>query len=550
MWNSNYISECLECFLWNPNNMTWKPSDNLYYTWSLYFLCILMHDMWCISGDKTDTARGIAWWWWDSSLPGEASCFDSFGSLTNMGTSWNRRRQQLFSLFQSFVSIVCSFVSIICFNLFWLQWEVRVLCIWHDSAMAVCLVPVSFVVSGETVAVLDAAEFEGLSAQALKQSLARLLGISRFRQRIFTIFTLSDMLLEIQDHEVLTSLSQLKIQLLVLEFLPADDKEDRQMVLASNNNDFVSLEGSLQHPRTPNVIDEEGNTPLHYTAKNGHVESTQLLLEAGAEKDAIDFSMMTPLHWATSNSHLAVVHLLIEARADRNPAMQGGKTPLHLAVEKDNLEVAQLLLEARANQNQTENGGQTPLHLAAEKGHVGLVRLLIGAGAQKDLTEKNERTPLHFAAKMGHLDVVRLLVEAGAEKDLRGPLRQTPLHLAAENGYLDVVRLLVEARANIDLAGKRGKSPLDCADTQGQVDVVQFLIDADAKRHDFKVFGGSGIDLLAAARKAFAQCFRANRRLPIVKPGGPSAVRYSQDPMLLELEWDERWKTRASGAWW
>ena len=103
-------------------------------------------------------------------------------------------------------------------------------------------------------------------------------------------------------NEVLTSLSQLlvaKLQLLVLDFWPFDDEEDSKMFFASNDNDLAALEGLLQQPRPPNVIDPYGDTPLHYTAWNGYLESTQVLLEAGAEKDARGFQGMTPLHWAS-----------------------------------------------------------------------------------------------------------------------------------------------------------------------------------------------------------------------------------------------------------
>jgi hypothetical protein len=40
---------------------------------------------------------------------------------------------------------------------------------------------VCFLASGERVAVLDAAEFEGKSAKAVKQSLAAKIGVTRFR---------------------------------------------------------------------------------------------------------------------------------------------------------------------------------------------------------------------------------------------------------------------------------------------------------------------------------------------------------------------------------
>ena len=44
---------------------------------------------------------------------------------------------------------------------------------------------VSFLASGERVAVLDAADFEGKTARAVKQTLAAEIGVNRFNQRLF-----------------------------------------------------------------------------------------------------------------------------------------------------------------------------------------------------------------------------------------------------------------------------------------------------------------------------------------------------------------------------
>jgi phage tail protein X len=62
------------------------------------------------------------------------------------------------------------------------------------AAMEVC-----FLASGERAALLDAAEFEGKTAKAVKQALAAEIGVSRFRQRLF----LEGDAVEIPDDEVL-----------------------------------------------------------------------------------------------------------------------------------------------------------------------------------------------------------------------------------------------------------------------------------------------------------------------------------------------------------
>ena len=50
---------------------------------------------------------------------------------------------------------------------------------------------------------------------------------------------------------------------------------------------------------------------------NGHTAVVQLLLEAGAEKDARDSEDRTALMEASRNGHISVVQLLVDAGAER-----------------------------------------------------------------------------------------------------------------------------------------------------------------------------------------------------------------------------------------
>lgn len=68
--------------------------------------------------------------------------------------------------------------------------------------------------ASETVAILS--DCEGKTAKTLKQSLAAHLGVTRFRQRLFSRDGS-----EISDDEVVTT-APTKVQLVVLEFWPPD----------------------------------------------------------------------------------------------------------------------------------------------------------------------------------------------------------------------------------------------------------------------------------------------------------------------------------------
>ena len=212
-------------------------------------------------------------------------------------------------------------------------------------------------VSGEALAVVD--DYEGKTAKEVKRSVAAQVGVSRFRQRIWS----EDWFYEIMDDEVFPS-DLVKVQLVVLDFLPPERYEDRRMIAASIDNNLKALEALLQGPRTPRVTDADGRTPLHNAVRNGRVEPMRLLLEAGAARDARDESPFgwTPLLLAVFHGHTDTVGLLLEGSAEADLAtVPEGLTPLFLAAQEGHVEVARLLIEVGVDCDKATTA--TPLYI-------------------------------------------------------------------------------------------------------------------------------------------------------------------------------------------
>ena len=100
--------------------------------------------------------------------------------------------------------------------------------------------------------------------------------VTIFRQRLF-----SEDGSEIPDDEILPS-ALVKLMIVILDFFQSDAEQTQRMISASTNNELIELESLLRKPLNPNVRDENGRTPLHFAAVTGHIESLQLLIEAGA----------------------------------------------------------------------------------------------------------------------------------------------------------------------------------------------------------------------------------------------------------------------------
>ena len=113
-------------------------------------------------------------------------------------------------------------------------------------------------------------------------------------------------------------------------------------------------------------------TPLMYTASQGWVDKTYLLLNAGVNVSATtDFSRSTALHYAAGhndsldddhpNKFAKVVQLLIEHGANTDTKDRFGQDALQQAAFKGNTSCVNMLLQNGARMNAMDNKGKTAL---------------------------------------------------------------------------------------------------------------------------------------------------------------------------------------------
>jgi uncharacterized protein len=125
----------------------------------------------------------------------------------------------------------------------------------------------------------------------------------------------------------------------------------------------------------------DGFTALHFAAFFGHREAAELLLDRGAEVDALGRGWMTgtALHSAVARSHTDVVRILLAAGADPNVRQSGGGTPLHSAAHNGDVASIEVLLSAGADPSLAKDDGRTILELAQERGDRETIDRIAGA---------------------------------------------------------------------------------------------------------------------------------------------------------------------------
>ena len=135
-----------------------------------------------------------------------------------------------------------------------------------------------------------------------------------------------------------------------------------------------------------------GDTPLHWPSHNGHVETVEILLDAGAdiEADEINYVGGKPLHWASEHGPSTVEVLLkrgaeVNSRNVKRGSDFEGVTPLIMNATQKNdcAEVTELLIAAGADIGAKDARGKTALQHAKEKGLKRVPEVLRKHGAEQ-----------------------------------------------------------------------------------------------------------------------------------------------------------------------
>ena len=238
---------------------------------------------------------------------------------------------------------------------------------------------------------------------------------------------------------------------------------------------------------------QEGWTPLHLAACEGHDAMVHLLLEHGADATISPKSGLTPLHSAAYKGYAHIAELLLLHGAAADAETHSGWTPLQLAVKAEQVAAAQVLLAHGADVNRRDPEGLTPLLCAVEASNRAFVDLLIEMGADVNAAVHADaprlrggwyfagQTPLHCAVQRDDVAIVESLLTAGADPNVGGSeARGTPLHEAVFWPRPQMVKCLIAGGANVNAEDGRGNTALLRAAQSGRWQVVELLAEYGA----------------------------------------------------------------------
>jgi ankyrin repeat protein len=189
-------------------------------------------------------------------------------------------------------------------------------------------------------------------------------------------------------------------------------------------SDLGSARSLLAAGANPNSAARGGMTPLHYAAYQRNAEAIRLLLDYGANLDAVTDMGRSVLFFAIRNQgHLGSSSDLAAFSGHHHRS----ETPSH--TDEDTMRAIDALyneptrwIRLLRSLDKADNNGVTPLMMAAGEGFHQTATLLLERGARPEARDHANHTALRYAARNGHRDLVRLLLLAdpavSSERDL------------------------------------------------------------------------------------------------------------------------------------
>jgi ankyrin repeat protein len=134
------------------------------------------------------------------------------------------------------------------------------------------------------------------------------------------------------------------------------------------------------NPELAGSWSSDGFTPLQLASYFGNEAMARLLLDHGADPDAVSRNGMAlrALHSASSACNFGIAAMLLKRGVDVNAREHGGWTALHSAASHGELALVELLLEHGADPGLASDDGKTSLDVAENGGHTSVLESLRG----------------------------------------------------------------------------------------------------------------------------------------------------------------------------
>jgi len=213
------------------------------------------------------------------------------------------------------------------------------------------------------------------------------------------------------------------------------------------------------------VKDNNDRGPLHSAVNGGSLPTVRLLVEKGADLNALDKSAgMSPIYASALMGHEDVFVYLLKAGAELQKETRNGINIIHAASITQSQKIVEILLNRGFDINDLciENGGR-PILAALEANEVDrdFVKFLVENGADVNVFNKTGASPLTLAAIGGYVEVFHDLIDAGADYKAVNEMGVPALHFVIMADNAEMVQTMVDLGVDLYARDNEGKTALD-----------------------------------------------------------------------------------------
>ena len=205
----------------------------------------------------------------------------------------------------------------------------------------------------------------------------------------------------------------------------------------------------------PNMLNREGDTPLHIAARE--------------------------------NKTVALSHLLDHKQCDPNVQNKEGDTPLHIVVvDNQTAAVSQLITHKRCNLNVQNVKGDTPLHIAVTVGNLQLCEMLMTKVDNVNTLNEAHLTPVLAAIKHKRPSIAKALLQhKKCDLSLHDSDGNTALHLACIGGETQSEMVVIAKHLLITVdplcVNSAGQTPTELTTNYELIQAMSFFIECKTK---------------------------------------------------------------------
>lgn len=212
----------------------------------------------------------------------------------------------------------------------------------------------------------------------------------------------------------------------------------------------------------------------------------------------------TPLHvaaWGSAHN----VELLVEAGADRNAQQEDGQVPLHCAGMTARGKVRKRIIDLLCAGNEPlhintqDNDGRPPLFDFLDE--ASCVKMLVGYGASIELLDEAGQSAFHHACKADYEETLELLLQLSGSDSVLPTVKDhdgnTALNLALSHGSRNCALALLGLKDVGDMVGQNGWAAVHHAAKLGDYDILQAVLEHRNYVPGLKTVDGKTVEVVA-----------------------------------------------------